>query len=111
MDDDAVVFIHISQYVVTGDGMTTFGHDIFLLQGIFRQFKNLFGINLLFFLRFFFFLLFVFIVVAKRESQILHPVTALLLLQFILVGVSQYDGFVADGYMKFFFILHVMQFA
>ena len=110
VDDDAVILVHVSQYVVTGDGMTTFGHDIFLLQGIFRQFENLFGVDFFLFLRFFFLLLFI-LIIAKRESQILHPVAALFLFQFIFVGISQNDGFVTDGYKKLFFVLHVMQFA
>ena len=76
MNNNAVVFINVTQNIITGNRMTTFGHDVFLLQAFFGQFKNLFRIDLFFFLRLFFFLLF---------SQL------------VLVRFSQSNGFAADS--------------
>lgn len=67
--DYPVLLVYISQYIVAGDGVAAVGHDIVLLDGLFRQFQYLLGID--FFLRNFFFglLLCVFVVfIAERES-------------------------------------------
>lgn len=78
VDDYPVLLVYISQYIIAGDGVAAVGHDIVLLDGLFRQFQYLLGID--FFLRNFLFglLLRVFVVfIAERESQEFLPVGAL----------------------------------
>ena len=96
MNNNAVVFINVTQNIITGNRMTTFGHDVFLLQAFFGQFKNLFRIDLFFFLRFFFFRFFL-VAVPEGERQVFLPVAGLLFSQLVFVRFSQSNGFAADG--------------
>ena len=96
--DYPVLLVYISQYIIAGDGVAAVGHDIVLLDGLFRQFQYLLGID--FFLRNFLFgLLFrVFVVfIAERESQELFPVGALFFLEGVPVCVAQYEFLAAHG--------------
>ena len=111
VDNDTVVFVHISQYIVTRNGVATFCHDIILLDILFRQFQDLLRIDFLLFLQWFFFnWFFVVLVTAEREGEKLLPVGSLFLFQGIFIQVAQYDLFIADGYQKLVPVFHIMGF-
>ena len=96
MNNNAVVFINVTQNIITGNRMTTFGHDVFLLQAFFGQFKNLFRIDLFFFLRFFLFRFFLVAVPEGRTSGISSSCW-FAFSQLVLVRFSQSNGFAADS--------------
>jgi len=110
MDNHPVLFVDVPQHIVTGNGMTAIRHDIVLLDGFFRQFQYLLGIDFLlwgFFFGLFLGILAVF--VAERESQELLPVGALFLLECIFIRIAQYELLAADGDEQFVSGMEIVQ--